>query len=879
MRYLQNPCKLVPVKKAMKYIFLFCLTCLCLTVQSKTDTGYGLMFKSYDVEKEERTGLELTSRSPLSCGDGFILEFDIRFTQVHYNFGYILRLVTEDNRHIDLLLSRTRNSKTLEPQITSIYKSAEVLSNHLFADLKVGFDEWFHIQLMVDQRKGIYRQVVNGVAFEKQDDSFKGFDKFNIVFGKNNTPFYQTSDVPSMAVRDIRLNHLSGRQLYYWRMSEHTHEGVYDELDQRLATCENPDWIIDTHAHWKKTMSFTAGANPQICFNPQKNEVAFADKKSFFTYHIPSAVLDTVNNWSGFPSGSMANQLLFHSLDSLYFTYNFTDEADLYDAGQRTWGRQAPDPTEPVYWHHNRYFSPADNTLYTFGGYGFHLYKNDINTYHFPTKSWKRFAYEGGVRIPPRYLGALGVVDEHHLLLFGGYGTESGDQELSPHNYYDLYMFNTQTRQARKVWELNPEQHNFVVANSLVVDTLNNCFYALCFPHQKFNTFLQLYRFSLEKPEYKMLADSIPYQFNDTHSYADLYLSADKKQLVAVTSYTDEKAEKATISLYTLAYPPLNEAELYQQLAIGGRSWIWFAGLGIVVLVVGGIIYIRKRKHARPVTIVVPLATYAASGNPLLDVEKDEAYDPIGGLRPLNENDPKQTIQLFGGFQVRDKDSKVITGEFTPVLKQLFLLILLYTLKDGKGISSVKLREILWFDKSDESAKNNRGVSISKLRMIFEKIGEIAINGQNSYWTVHFGDTIYCDYYEALILMSRLDKAPTLRDIKRLVTVVSAGELLPNLQTEWVDTFKSDFSNRLIDLLLKLLSQPELELTPPMKINIADAIFAHDSLNEDALSIKCSLLVEMGKNGLARKVYDSFVKEYQALFGTDFKITFEQIIS
>lgn len=128
--------------------------------------------------------------------------------------------------------------------------------------------------------------------------------------------------------------------------------------------------------------------------------------------------------------------------------------------------------------------------------------------------------------------------------------------------------------------------------------------------------------------------------------------------------------------------------------------------------------------------------------------------------------------------------------------------------------------------------------------------------------------------------MDRLAKVPDVRDIRRLAFITSAGELLPNLQADWVDTFKSDFSNKLIDLLLHLIAaDTEQVLDTSLKINISDAIFAHDSLNEDALKLKCKLLVETGKNGLAQKIYASFVKEYQALFGAEFKYTFEQVIS
>lgn len=396
----------------------------------------------------------------------------------------------------------------------------------------------------------------------------------------------------------------------------------------------------------------------------------------------------------------------------------------------------------------------------------------------------------------------------------------------------------------------------------------------MCFPHQRFNSTLQLYRFSTENPVYELLAESIPYPFSDVFSYADLYLSEDGERLIAVTSYTDERKQEATLSIYSLAFPPLNKADLIQNPSEATNRWIYlFIPLFLVVL--SGILVVCKRRYRKQ-----SLNDQPDAGKQPEVIQEETASDPIIGIKPLHEGIQKQSILLFGGFQVIDRDSNKITGDFTPTLKQLFLLILLYTLKDGKGISSVKLREILWFDKSNESAKNNRGVSLSKLRGIFEKIGPISIGCMNSYWTVEFGEDIYCDYYEALILMKRIAHQAEHKDINRLVSIASAGELLPNLETEWVDSFKADFSNKLIDLLLSLIEQSSrYNLTPSMMIHIADAIFAHDSLNEDALKIKCTLLVEMGKNGLAQKAYTAFTKEYQSLFGVDFKYSFEQIIS
>ena len=807
-----------------------------------------------------------------SFPDGFIMEFDVSFKQILQTFGYVFRIIGENNEYIDFMLSRTRNSRVLEPQLATVYKSGQKLWSPTFEELGTDFDQWIKVKLLLDPSKGVLKLFINGKEFEQAEDYFKNLKDIRVVFGKNDILSYETNDVPTMSIRDIFIKNIDDTPVYYWKLSQHTTNGVFDELKGRFASCMSPRWILDSHTYWQKAVSFTTDVHPQIAFNRKEDQVAIADIKHFYLYDLQDQVLKKDALRYGVPQGHKSNQMVYNSRSDMYVTYDFVGDIARYDTVTRTWNNTVVDFDNPHYWHHNRFYSPVNNTLYTFGGYGFHLYKNDIHKYHFDSSTWEVGAYKGDT-ITPRYLAGLGALDEKTLLLFGGYGSERGNQELSPRNYYELYTFDLETSLTQKKWELNPEKHNFVVVNSLVVDTLNNCFYALCFPHQKFNTSLQLYRFSIDEPTYEIMADSIPYPFSDIYSYADLFLSNDESKLIAVTSYTDERNSKSAVNIYTLSFPPLNKVDLYQ--VRSGASFPWVYVLVAAILLGGLLLLIWRRGKNKKLTEATPVP---AERKPVENVQTES--DPILGIKPLHDKRSKQSILLFGGFQVIDKESNNITGEFTPTLKQLFLLILLYTLKDGKGISSVKLREILWFDKTNESAKNNRGVSLSKLRAIFDKIGKISITSANSYWTVEFDEDIYCDYYEALILMNRLVKQPEDKDINRLISIVSAGELLPNVETEWIDTFKSDFSNRLIDLLLNLISRSsELNLSPSMMISIADAVFAHDSLNEDALKIKASLLVEMGKNGLAQKVYTAFAKEYQSLFGVDFKYTFEQIIS
>jgi len=59
---------------------------------------------------------------------------------------------------------------------------------------------------------------------------------------------------------------------------------------------------------------------------------------------------------------------------------------------------------------------------------------------------------------------------------------------------------------------------------------------------------------------------------------------------------------------------------------------------------------------------------------------------------------------------------------------------------------------------------------------------------------------------------------------------------------------------------------------------LADILLIYDELNEEALKLKCCALVKMGRNGLAKATYNSFVKQYSVLLGIKYNYYFDQII-
>ena len=275
------------------------------------------------------------------------------------------------------------------------------------------------------------------------------------------------------------------------------------------------------------------------------------------------------------------------------------------------------------------------------------------------------------------------------------------------------------------------------------------------------------------------------------------------------------------------------------------------------------IVYKRKRKRV----------------NSENDLTMDEA--PLfNDLFDKKNKIQKEGIYLLGGFQVINKECVDITGEFTPVMKLLLISIILYTFKNGKGISNTKIKDLIWPDKSEESARNNRSVNVSKLRLLLSTLTDFEISNDNSYWTIELGENAYCDYIQSLSLLESLQKNPnvTVEQILYLLQVISSGELLPNIQIDWADNFKAEYSNNVIDVLLEFKNHKNFVVDPRIQIAIADAILILDTLNEEAIKLKCLTLIKLGRVKISKTVFDSFNKEYTNIMGEELSSSFEQFI-
>ena len=231
----------------------------------------------------------------------------------------------------------------------------------------------------------------------------------------------------------------------------------------------------------------------------------------------------------------------------------------------------------------------------------------------------------------------------------------------------------------------------------------------------------------------------------------------------------------------------------------------------------------------------------------------------------------KNAIFMFGGLKVLSKDGTNITNEITPKLKELFVLLYLSTLKNKKGISSEDLSVGIWPDLSRESAINNRGVSTAKLRQILSKVDGVSLEYNNQFWTLDVNAQVYSDYNVFLDLTTKKDI-----NIDHLSKIVSSGNFLPNVSKEWLDAYKFEVSNKIIDIYSPELEKQWLQKNYDLLIDYCEIILTFDVVHETAIKYKIASLKNQKKHEQALKVYQGFINLYHQFYNEDFSVPFNE---
>jgi len=312
-----------------------------------------------------------------------------------------------------------------------------------------------------------------------------------------------------------------------------------------------------------------------------------------------------------------------------------------------------------------------------------------------------------------------------------------------------------------------------------------------------------------------------------------------------------------------------------------GEEEIWQLSKEVIEIVPVKNIFILYPVLSRSAIFLILITTLLFIGFKLRR-RKRSRLSPADKIRNLDKADYRKPesnyIQLFGDFKVLDKDGDEITSQFTPKLKQRFLIILLYSQRSKNGISTQELTDILWKGHSSQSAKNSRGVTIRKLRLILESLDTVQINFHIDRWSMAFGGPVYCDYVECLNLLKRGKIHDTDFNLA-FYHIIQEGEIFKNESYDWLDDFKGFIGNNIVDILLKFIDELTIEHDNELILKLTDRILVTDPVNDQGLSFKLKALIKQNNYNLARFTFDRFCVLYEEMYDEKFTGKFEELIS
>lgn len=885
------------------FLTIFLLIIFSTAGRAQSYLSYGLAFNGHEAVAEKRTSFEIGTLKPLCLSGVVKLEFDLNFVSYnHIYFGYILRIVNS-SQNIDLIYDQRMS-------LFRVISGQKFFNISFAADPYRLYNEWNRLSITLDLNSQQISLSLNNQAVGSAAFAFKG-DCFRFLYGANDDERFHTRDIPPMRIKDIRILH-EDRLRNHWPLESVADTLCYDAAGYEPAKVKNGVWLKPGHQYWRLAGDFQLNGNTVTAFDSRNEQLLIAGIDSVITYDLRQPQRPRTARSAKQENILVGCQGIYDTLTNRFYDYYIDHhKVAAYDPATGKWNRTFPDTILTEYWHANKFISPVDTSLYIIGGYGQLKYKNQVQRYRLRTGKWEILSTAGD-HLPPRYLAGLGVnATGDTAFVVGGYGSTTGDQMLDPGVYYDFFSFDVRTGTFTRRFNLDTIHGRFTFANSLVIDAKRRQYYGLVFPKDSFNSNLQLLQGSLDMPNYKLTGTSIPYSFYDVQSFADLYYAPGAGKLIAVTLLYDDQElpkRKTKVKIYTIDFPPLDldgEAAATFVEAEHDNPYQWVIVISLFLLGYGAILWysFRRNRLAKKRAAHASLASdinTPENDHPNVIAEDATAFVSHASMSPVLSSDipidavdsssaedahedttdllpsAQSSIQLFGPFQAFNESGTELTGLFTPLMKELLLLILIYTIRTGQGITSDELNEILWSGKSAKDAKNNRSVNLAKLKSILEKIGNCMLNKKSVYWQFQYTEGNFYLDYEQFVQLTKTKAIPDRPLMNALLKIVESGAFLAKTEYGWLDDVKAEVSNAVIDISLAYLKRTSDDAE--FVIRITNAVFFFDRLNEEALEFKCKSLIQLRRYSLANNTYERFIKDYRDIYGEEFYKSFNEVI-
>ena len=815
---------------------------LLFAVLSWTTRAQGLRLRGLDCTIGERTSLDLFARHRPAVRDSLVLRFDVRLESDRYGLGYLCRIETDlipQSPVINLLFERVSGSWV----VRLIWEGQRFLCSLPFSVDEISTGRWFPVKIDLDL-------IDDSVSLTVDDrwvvsDTVDLPDRIHprIVFGRHE----EQTDVMPASIRNITLN--ERRRSWFFPLS-----GYGDDLSsggvffRQHAKVSNPYWLVEDASRWNRFFSNHSSTYQCAGYDSQFHRFWALSVDSIRQVGLMSRLHSDQAFSSPCPVPVTLGTGFVEPKSHALYVYDMCLTPEQMSAGQPSMARLHPGSLtwEPVdtdafdyqFHHHNEWVDTLANRLVIYGGYGFRKYNGIFFSHPLEGQGWSKLPPVHGDALWPRFMGAMGCDPSSGLLyFFGGKGNESGEQIVGAQYLYSLHSVDPRTMECRKCWQIPWKGDNIVTGRNMIIDGSGH-FYVLGYNEAHTRTNLFLYRFSMEDGSFEVMADAIPFYSDRITCVANLYFDPDYSKLIATVEESADDIE-SLVSAYVLDYPPKpfvpigDRSRSKRRLAWGALFFLLF----FAALILAARLYQKRIRQSRD----------------LLHDEKELS-------RP-------NSILLFGGIVVRDREGEDISARFTGKIRQLFCMLL----RRGKrGISSKHLSSILWPDRPESETKNVRGVTIHKLRSLFAQMDGLSLVSRDKRFYLETKKPFWCDYSQFYDILS--DRWP---DRDQLIRILSRGPFLMEETDPVYDKMKEEVESQVERVMMEEMPRRFAIRQYAVCQTCANILFGIDPLNEDALKYSIRSLLAMEKDEEAKALYNRFITRYLRDYGEEFAQGYE----
>lgn len=808
----------------------------------------GLRFFGNGYPIDKRTSYNVFSKHSVSFTDNYEIKFDLSLYQTA-EIGNIVRIKSDNNNRIFTLFYDGHGKDHL------FLLNEEGKSNLISVSLnKENYPprQWISINLGFDLKQKIITLTINDQAYKINDISLPDKISPSIVFGRSD----HIIDVPPFAIRNLIIGN---DKKYEFLLDEYQGNIVHDIRGKEIGSVANPDWLINESYHWKSEIQFSSPTASGSNYHSGRKVFYYFNRDSIQIFNLRTRESETIIFRNPCPIEIKIGTNFIDQKDDRLYCYEVYYDSSYQgptvaslDLQSFEWRVESHDRLPTQLHHHASYFDADSKKYIIFGGFGNMRFSNQFYQYDLNTRKWEIFTVHEKEKITPRYFTSSSVDEQgRQLYLFGGTGNISGDQLLGREYFYDLYRLDLQTKETSKVWEIPWQNENIVPVRGMLINN-DSYFYTLCYPEHFTESYLKLYRFSLEDGSYTILGDSIPIYSDKINTNANLYYDHDLSTLYAVVHQFDDDI-KSDLQIYSLAFPPITDKELSNHpptVKNNKRKISYYILTGLIFFAIVSLFIFLRRKRGKSAPI----------------------FNMDNTLYRFSDKNKKQTrpransIFLFGEFTIYSRDNRDITYMFSKKLKETFCLLLQYS-QEKEGISSPHLSRLLWPEKPLQDVKNIRNVTLNRLRKILEELDGIELLYEKGVFVLAQKEPNYCDYTRCMqILLSN----PGESEYQELIEIVTRGKFLENEDNPFYDSLKEKTEKQIEPLIIRSIEKTFENEDWQICINLAEAVFHIDPMNETAHNYMIRAMQKLGLHEEAKLKNLSFLLEYKKINGRDF---------